>query len=1259
MTKSALKLTTLAMAAFACVSVVEADTLNNGFDNQFDYVANGIVGDTNWDGIYMRFGDVFGGSAGGSGGGNTVVANTTVFGGGFLGIQTTGTDWSGADNDGFFLYKVVSGDFDVSIQNVPGTLGGGVGYDNRAFNLAGLMMRAYSPSNNGAPYATTVTNAAENNVRLWRFNEFNIDGQVRISTNGVNVELNHPGSNSETNSARFYRITRVGNVFTFYVRTNSFDPWFQVTNGLAAGTLTRNDWNGVALQVGIAQASFNTAARDVLFDDFSITGAGVTFPAMPTAPSGLVTTATNTGGSLTFQWTKGTPANNSLVVISRRPIQHNPIQGITYNASSVYGDTNALLGGGGEFAVYNGSGNSVTVTNLGANNLTYYVAVYEHTGTGASTVYNTASPATNAFSGPGIITGAIIVAPTTNIPIDGAVALQLLATFSTGETSDQSPSATWVSGNTAVANVNLSGTVSGLSVGSSLITATFGSFNPSVTINVGAPTIVDSFSATQDFVANGLLGSTWDGLYLNFGDVPGAVPGGDGNGQTTVMNSQITSTNGLSISSFQSDWQGTANDGPYLFRIVPGNSTAVSGDFSAMVDITAMNTLANSSVGLMARLFNPANHGAGPNNAEYHVNYWKVQNGFTAVRRTQNGGNATLMATGPAAANNSLLMQRINSTNFYFFERSNVSNLWTFATNIVLAAASNNAPMEVGIAQETRSGVTANATVSRFMITAAGLTSGTPPPPAATGFNMVLNLDLSMTLNWVAADGLGNPVQSIVVMRANAPVTAQPSLGANVVGNSVFGTAGTSLGGGNFVVFVSSPTPADTNNTVTVTGLAPGVTYYAAVYTFVGSGTSKVFNNVIPPTGASGSLADGVLQGIVSSLEGGVPQGGIGQLRVLAIYTGGAAVDVSSSAVVTSADTNVIKVLSGVLTGVTNGSAAITATFGGFTNVANVVVRPPAFSDNFNVARNYLASGAAGSGWDGLYDPNATTNPIPGSAYVPLTFSGATVADANITTNNALTITSAGDGWENNAAGGFFLYKYIYGDFQMSVHIQSFEIAAFNQPGLLARAYGLDTNGVIGAPFGTVVTNVNGTNDLAEYWVSLCRFDEFGIGTYARRNIDGVVSQNTQPDPTDTNYWLLIIRSQGTNFNFYKRLNPTDPWRRLPNNTSYQIPQFAGHAMQVGLMAGPWTGNGGLTRTVVFENFQLDYPSGPTLRYSRSGGNITLSWPIIPGAVLQASPTLNPATWVNVPGTPTLSASGYSLTVSAGSNYEFFRLKLP
>ena len=75
-------------------------------------------------------------------------------------------------------------------------------------------------------------------------------------------------------------------------------------------------------------------------------------------------------------------------------MQYNPVQGITYTANSAFGTAGTLLGGAGEYVVYNGTGTSVTVTNLGANNLTYYVAVYEYS---AGPVYNTASPATNAF----------------------------------------------------------------------------------------------------------------------------------------------------------------------------------------------------------------------------------------------------------------------------------------------------------------------------------------------------------------------------------------------------------------------------------------------------------------------------------------------------------------------------------------------------------------------------------------------------------------------------------------------------------------------------------------------------------------------------------------------------------------------------------------------------------------------------------------------------------------------------------------------
>src|SRR6185312_15907467 len=111
------------------------------------------------------------------------------------------------------------------------------------------------------------------------------------------------------------------------------------------------------------------------------------------------------------------------------------------------------------------------------------------------------------------------------------------------------------------------------------------------------------------------------------------------------------------------------------------------------------------------------------------------------------------------------------------------------------------------------------------------------------------------TLNWVAKDGSGNPIPSIVVMRQGAPVSAQPPVGATLTGNAAFGQ-GSNLGGNNYVVFVSANPPASINNTVTVTGLTLGQLYYATVYTLAGTGASTVIN---PFTDASANLIDAAI----------------------------------------------------------------------------------------------------------------------------------------------------------------------------------------------------------------------------------------------------------------------------------------------------------------------------------------------------------------------------------------------------------------
>jgi hypothetical protein len=695
---------------------------------------------------------------------------------------------------------------------------------------------------------------------------------------------------------------------------------------------------------------------------------------------------------------------------------------------------------------------------------------------------------------------------------------------------------------------------------------------------------------------------------------------------------------------------------------VPGSINAVSGDFQAVVHINTMNTLNGVFAGIQARLFANPTHAAGPGGAEYHVNYWKVQNGTTSVRRTQNGGNTTFVAAGPNAANGWLLLQRVNSTNFYFFEKATTNDLWTLVTNVVMAAASNNAPMEVGIAQQSTAGVNALTTFDSFMLDAPGIISGTPAPTPASNVVMTLNPNLSMNITYTVGTNLdGTAIRSVVVMRDGGPVTAQPYTGMPLGGNSVFGDAANSLGGGNYVVFRSLAGATNTTQVVTVTGLIPGHTYYVAVYTFVGAGATRTFN--MDASTANSSLQDGVLLFLETLPTPAIARGGIGFMQVIGHYTAGATLNVSPFATITSDNTNVIKVLNGVLTGISNGTANITLVYSGVTNVAVVSVRNPVFTDNFSVNHDYITGGVTGTGWQGLYSPAEGTNPIPSSAYVPLAGSGTTLADANVTSNNVLTLTGAGDGWENGNVGGFFLFKYAPGDFQMAVHIHTHDYLtnigpafAFNQPGLLARAYAVDGNNNIGAPLGLAVTNANGTNDLGEYWVSLTRFDNFGIGTYARRNLDNAVSQNTQPDQGDTNYWLLIVRSGSTEFDFYKRLGPNDPWRQVPNRTHYSLPVFAGRPMQVGLMSGPWSGVGGAQRTVHFENFMLDVTSGSPLQIVVSGGNATVSWPAIPNAILQSTDSLLPINWQNVGGVPTLGPNGYSLTIPLGPGTKFFRL---
>lgn len=1244
--------------------IAGAAGFTNQFNSGFDFVTHGIIGNTNWDGVYLDFGDVPNGNNGGDGPGHTIQANETNSPG-TLTLQTLGSTWAGAADDGFFAYKLVAGDFDVSVETAPP-------WNTQPYAVGGLLVRAWNTNNSGAP-ASFTGSPSENWLALWRFQEFGVN-LIREATNNADFELSFPDSNSDTNTPRYFRITRTGDVFAFYWKTNGPDAWTLITNAPAAGgyvpatgTLARPDWHDLPVQVGIAEATFTANSPIEHFADFELSGPNVTFPAMPPAPTGLLVTATNPAGAVTFSWTPGDPGDNSLVVMRQLGnIQHNPVNGLTYNSDSTFGDTNACLGGGNEFVVYNGGSDSVTVSNLAGSNVWYAVAVYEYSGSGSSTVYNTANPATVQVIGPLPITGVAVSLNSTNIPVGGAAFATLLVSYGSGQSNvvpSADPSIVWTSSDPTVATVDTNGIVNGIGIGSASITGALSGFQASATVTVHSPAFTETFTGTNDFLDLGLIGSPWDGLYLNFGDVPGGSPGADGGGVTTILNSQIDNTNGLALSSAQSDWQGTADDGPFLFKLAPGSINTASGDFEAVAHVLSEGPLNSEAAGIMARLYNTTNGGPVAGNMENHVNYWKVQNGWTSARVTQNGANTTVVADGPSPTDGWLLLQRVGSTNFYFFEKSASNGPWTFLTNTVLATASNNAPMQVGLAQQTLTTNTGQAVVDHFMLDAAGITTSLKPPPPATDVSEVLNSNLSITISYtVGTNSDGTAIRSVVVMRAGGPITAQPYTGMALAGNPVFGDPNNDLGGGNFVVFRSLFGSLQTNPSVTVTSLTPGTVYFVAVYTFVGTGTNRTFNETGSVPGFP--VPEPPLLGITVTVPP-VPLNGIGLLQVVGQYFSRPPQPLvigPDNPVVISGNTNVVKVFDGIVTGVGLGTTTVTVVYvtpiRSVSNVCNVTVYQPAFNDDFGTNHDYLHNGVAGTIYDGIYDVSGTY-PIPGSSYVPPAGSGTLIADANISSNHVLTITGTGDGWETVESGGFFLFKYVPGDFQMAVHLNGFTKAAYNMPGLLARAYAA-TNAILGQPLGYEVPGFNGTNDTGEYWVSLVRFDYLGIGTYARLNTDAMVVQNTQPDEGDTNDWLLIVRSSGTNFSFYKKLNLSDPWQYLPIKTVYQVPEFAGRPMQVGFMAGDWNLAPAPPNSAAFDGFMLDLTTSElSLQVSDNGdGTVTVSWPPDPASELQSSPALDNPNWQRVGGTRMLGNDGrFHLSVPIAAGGEYFRLR--
>jgi hypothetical protein len=170
---------------------------------------------------------------------------------------------------GPFLYRIVEGDFIATVQvtDFPGMPGSASGRTEHADSF--LMARVANLDDAGA---------GEDFVCVHYFPTWS--GNLRRTINN-GAESEQGATGDGFNCATWLQLERTGNVFTF---RRSFDGITWTTIGGSNGTVTRDDMDGLPLQVGLAQCMYSANTGYVAFDNFHLEGPNITPPGKAYGP---------------------------------------------------------------------------------------------------------------------------------------------------------------------------------------------------------------------------------------------------------------------------------------------------------------------------------------------------------------------------------------------------------------------------------------------------------------------------------------------------------------------------------------------------------------------------------------------------------------------------------------------------------------------------------------------------------------------------------------------------------------------------------------------------------------------------------------------------------------------------------------------------------------------------------------------------------------------------------------------------------------
>lgn len=680
--------------------------------------------------------------------------------------------------------------------------------------------------------------------------------------------------------------------------------------------------------------------------------------------------------------------------------------------------------------------------------------------------------------------------------------------------------------------------------------------------SIRAASFTDNFGTTHDYLHKGVVGTPWTGVSL--GSVtPGTVTDWDAN---TVSNSSLTITNK------GGSWQGN-QDGPYLWTMEKG-----SGDFTNIVHISNLQQINYNFAGLLVR---------DPNTAAQNWLYLSVfaEFGFANDVRDTTNGNSTETTFSPSG-----YVETNAATWTSWLEITRVGGVLTTygsvdGTNYQLVYQSPRTDLtndlQVGVWDSTFSGNTCSAQFQNFSLVDASATNPIAAPPAS-GLVVTPAVN-SLGLSWTPGAGSAG---SLVLIRQSTGITRQPLNGTNYVGDPTLVTS-SNLGEGNLVAYVG------TGNSVTITNLTPSINYTVAVYSFTNSGPSIVYSYANTPfaTASPSGTPTGITLAFQSTLTNQVAVDDTAQASVTLHFSGGATVDVTSSSTFSSANSNIASIsATGLASGLSNGTVAITANYTNFAVTSNLVVVKLPVTDDFSTPKNYLTGGIAGTYWSGLL---LDTNDLPsggGDEGPTQTF----IANAGISHPNRLTVSTKDGGYGPGDDTGFFLYRLITGNFTISIQVPQFDSAPSNyyhMPGLMVRL-----------PY---------TFQNFENFIDLVRFDNFSTGTISESVTNMVYNELDLPGQSKP--FMMIQRTNDT-FILSTKNHALDPWTVV---RTVNAPEWTGQAIQVGIVDQTFTDD---TASSQFANLTLtadagigtspNAPASPTglVLSNLSGGQISANW---------------------------------------------------